>query len=89
MGRSRFTTKGLPLQAQKFELSPSAGYHPHQKKIESLCPSPDHRQHIGQKVFLIAFRLILPKILPVAHIFSNTIMTYLLEQNPFIQNSVQ
>ena len=58
------------------------------KKIESLCPSPHHRPHIGEKVFLTAFRLILPKPFSVAHIFSHTIMTYLLDQNPIIQNSV-
>ena len=85
MGRSGFTTKGgtsrgLPLQTQKFELPPSAGYHRHQKNRITL-PLPS--SHIGEKEFLIiAFRLILPKLLPVAHIFSHAIMTYLLEQNP-------
>ena len=49
---------------------------PHQK-IESPCPFPGHRPHIGEKVFLIAFRLILPKILPRARIFTRTIMNYL------------
>ena len=92
MGRSGFTTKGgtsrgLSLQTQKFELPPSAGYHRHQKNWITL-PFPS--SHIGEKVFLIiAFRLILPKLLPVAHIFSHRIMTYWLEQNSLIQNSVQ
>ena len=72
MGRSGFTFKGgtwrgLPLQAQKFELTPSAGYHPHQKNgIPLSLPCP-HRPHIGKKEFLIAFRLILPKLFPVVH----------------------
>ena len=76
MGRSGFTTigtrggGGLPLLAQKFELPSSAGYHPTQK-IESLSPSPHHRSHIGEKVFLIAFKLILQKFLPAVHIFSH------------------
>ena len=45
------------------------------QKIESPCPSLDHSSHIGKKnISLIAFRPILPKILPAACIFSYTIM---------------
>ena len=58
-------------------------------EIESLSPSAHYGPHIGERVFLIAFRLILQKLLPVAHILSPTIMTYLLEQSPLIKNSVQ
>ena len=36
------------LEAQKFKLSPSAGYRPNQK-IEFFRPSPDPRSHIGEK----------------------------------------
>ena len=78
MGRVGYHTKGwnwgIFLQYQKFELSPSARYHP-QQKIESPCPSPDHRPHIAKKVSLRAFRQILPNIFPVAYIFSYIIMT--------------
>ena len=42
-----------------------------------LILSPDHRQHIGKKVSLIAFRQVLPKVLIVSYIFINTIMTNL------------
>ena len=77
MGRSGCLTKGrnwgrVSLQAQKFERSFSIGYYPHQK-IESPCPSSDPRPHIGKKS-LIAFRQILPKMLPVACIFSYIII---------------
>ena len=80
MGKSRCPTKGwnregVSLQTQKFELSPSVGYHPHQK-IKSPCPSPDHRPNIKKNVSLIAFRQILPKMLPVACIFSYTNVTF-------------
>ena len=37
-------------------------------------PFPDHRQHMGKNVSLIAFRQILLKFLTAAYIFSNTIM---------------
>ena len=71
MGRSGFTTKGgtwrgLLLQAQKFELTPSAGYHPHQQNGIPL-PFPSPQTTYWKKEFLIAFRLILPKNFPVAH----------------------
>ena len=46
-------------------------------------PSADHRPHIGKKVFLIAFRQILPKILPAADSFSDTVITNL---KNFIEN---
>ena len=46
--------EGVFLQAQKSELSPSVGYQPDQK-VESTCPSPDHRPHIGKNGFLINF----------------------------------
>ena len=45
------------------------------KKVESPCPSPDHRPHIAKKVSLRAFRQILPNIFPVAYIFSYIIIT--------------
>ena len=64
------------MQAQKFELSPSVGYHTNQD-LESPRPSPDHIPHIRKKISLIAFRQILPNILPTACIFSYTIMTCL------------
>ena len=56
MGRSGCRTKGRDskggsLKTQKFEISPSVEYHPHQK-IEFLCSSPDHRPHIGKKGYL-------------------------------------
>ena len=63
------------MEAKKFELSPSVGYHSHQK-IEFLQLSPDRRPHFG-KYNIIAFRQNLPKILPAACIFSYTILTYL------------
>ena len=44
------------------------------KKVESPCPSPDHRPHIAKKVSLRAFRKILPNIFPVVYIFSYIIM---------------
>ena len=66
----------VSLQAQKFELSPSVGYHPHQK-IESSFSSPDHSPHIGKKVSLVAFRQTFPKKIPAACIFSYTVMAYL------------
>ena len=47
------------------------------RSVESPCPFPGHRPRIREKVFLIAFRLILPKILPRARIFTRTIMNYL------------
>ena len=74
MGRSGCPTKGenrgLSLQVQKCELSPSELPLPSHLKIESPHLSPDHRPHIEKKVSLIAFRQILPKILSVACIFS-------------------
>ena len=48
MGKSQCPTKGWNREGvslQKFELSPSVGYHPHQK-IKSPCPFPDHRPNI-------------------------------------------
>ena len=55
-----------------FELSPSVGYHPQSPF------SPLMTDHIFEKkVSLIALRQILPKILPVAYIYKNTIMTNL------------
>ena len=39
---------GVFLQDGKFELSSSIGYKPHQK-IESPCPSLDHRPQIGEE----------------------------------------
>ena len=56
------------------------------------CSSPDYRPHIRKKLSLIAFRQIFPKILSVAYIFRDTIMTYLkslLELNSLIQTSIQ
>ena len=84
MGGSRYPTKGgnwgkgggSSCKPKSFELSPSDGYYTHQK-IESPCPSLDHRPHIEKKVSLIVFRQILPKILLVVCIFSYTIMMYL------------
>ena len=70
MGRLGYHTKGgimggggggVNLQDQKSELSPSVGYHFHQK-IEPTCPYFNHRSHIGKKAYLMAFRQILPKI---------------------------
>ena len=58
------------------EISPSVGYHPDQK-IACPCRFPNRRPHIGKKCISIAFRKILPKILPAAYIFSITIMTNL------------
>ena len=79
MGKSRCPTKGwnregVSLQAQKFELFPSVGYHPYQK-IKSPCPFPDHRPNIKKKCISNSFQ-ILPKILPVACIFSYTNVTF-------------
>ena len=76
----------VSLQAQKCELFPSIGYHPHQK-IECLCPSPDHRPYIEKKVPLISFRQILPKIL-LAMYFQLHNHDLWLELNPLIQNSI-
>ena len=67
----------------KFQnLPPSVGclptFLPHHK-IESplsiMCPSPSPhcRTNFGKKVFLIAFRQILPKNLPMDRIFGSTI----------------
>ena len=68
MGRLGYHTKGgimgaggVYLQDQTSELSPSVGYHSHQK-IEPPCPYLNHRSHIGKKAYLMAFRQILPKI---------------------------
>ena len=60
MGKSRCPTKGwnregVSLQAQKFELFPSVGYHPHQK-IKSPCPFPDHRPNIKKKCISNSFQ---------------------------------
>ena len=66
MGRSGGNL-GVFLKAKKSELSPSVGYHPHQK-IES--PYPLITEHILEKmVSLIAFRQVLPKLLLEACIF--------------------
>ena len=60
--------EGVPLQDYKFELSPPVGYH-------SQSPFPPLiTDHTLEKVFVIAFRQILPKILPAVYIFSNTII---------------
>ena len=76
----------------RFKFSLSVEYHPHQKKKESLCPSPHHRPHIGEKLLLIAFRFILPKNFCLQRTFSVTqswlIWKSLLEPNPLIQNNV-
>ena len=79
MERSGCSSKGgnlgVSLQAKKFELSPSVGYHS-QQQIESLYPMiTDHI--FEKKVSLIASRQILSNILPEAYIFTNTIMNYL------------
>ena len=58
------------MDTQKFELSPFAGYHPHQK-IEYPCPSSAHRPRFEKMVSLRAFIEILSKILP-ARAFSFT-----------------
>ena len=68
------------MQAKKFELPPPVACTPHQN-IESPRPSPDHSPHIGKKVSLIAFRQILPKILPAVCIFSHTVMIYVKKYN--------
>ena len=45
-GKIFFFWRGVSVQAKKFELCPSVGYHPY----ENLSPmSPDHRLHIGKK----------------------------------------
>ena len=70
----------LPTHAKNFEPHPSLGCHS-PPKIESspfpscLTPSLPCRPHIGES--LIAFRQILTKILPVVHICSFIITTYL------------
>ena len=67
---------GSPSKLKNWKLSLFVGYYTH-SKIESPRPSADHRPHIEKKVALITFRQILSKILPVASIFSYTILTYL------------
>ena len=64
--------EGVSLQNQKFELSPPVEYHSQSPFLPLIT---DHI--LEKKVFLIAFRQILPKILPAASIFSNTILTNL------------
>ena len=63
------------MQAQKFEFSPSVGYHPDQEKLGPTV-FPLITDHILEKS-VIALTQILPKFFPAAYIFSNTIMTNL------------
>ena len=67
----------LSLQVHKFEASPSVGYHPLPKLWVPLSLHWLQTTYLKKKVSLIIFREVLPKILSVAHIFSNTIMTNL------------
>ena len=81
MGKSRCPTKGwnwaeVSLQFHKFELSSSVDITPH-KNFDSLCPFTDEDHILEKKVSLIVFRQVLPKILSVAYIFSNPVMTNL------------
>ena len=62
----------VSLQAQKFQLSPSVGYH-RQQKTESPVPTVITDHILKKKIFLIAFR----KILPSTCIFIYKIITYL------------
>ena len=86
-----FPVAGFPLQwgmggvlpsCPKFLKIPQFCWmFPHQKlSLPTLLHAPhpsDHGPHIGKKVTLIAFRQILPKILPVACISRSIIIFYL------------
>ena len=63
---------GSPCKTKSLNFPPSVGYHP-----QFSSPPLTKDNILEKKVFLIAFRQILPKILPLAIIFSNIIMTNL------------
>ena len=88
MRRSGFSTKGgtwsrVSPSCPKFWTPLLLDVTSHQKTEPPLFlhvsphPSPVHRQHNEKKVSLISFRQISRNILPVACIFSSTIMTHL------------
>ena len=65
----------LPASQKVWTFSLSLVY-PHQKFHFSIIWS-DRRTHIGEKVSLLVFRPILPKMFPAACIYSCTITTFL------------
>ena len=75
--------RSLHTHVQNYEPQSSVGYDPHQKVESSLFPScltPSLSliaDRILQKISLIALRQMLPKLLPVAAIFSFIITSYL------------
>ena len=82
---------GVSVKAKKFELSPSVGYHHHQR-IESLCPLITD-QILEKKVSVTAFREICSKKMCQRHAFSATQSWFIwkssLVLNFLIQSSIQ
>ena len=66
--------RGISQQARKFELSPSIGYYSPPENWVPLSFPWSQLTYWKKNISLIAFRPILPKILPAACIFSYTIM---------------